>query len=102
MATIAHQTRKIEVLLPSSESVRHETSHLVARVDSLRGKTIGFANNTWHCMNVIVDEYREVLINDYGVRDVVVHSVPQTVGLTEEMMADIVKRCDAVIVGIGN
>ena len=88
--------------MPYAEPAAHVGRKLAKRIAGLKGRTIGIANNSWNCMNVIANEYSSRLLRDYGVKEIVVHNGSSAVRLPKPMIDDLVIRCDAVIVGIGN
>jgi hypothetical protein len=95
-------TNKISVLMPYPEQTHTTELRLAPRVDSLRGCTVGIVNNSWHCMNLIVDEYRRVLVETYGVTDIVEKRISAAQKLPVPDVEEMATRCDAAIVGIGN
>jgi hypothetical protein len=99
---MSESSRQIEVLMPYGESPADSGDRLAPRLSDLGGRVIGIGNNSWNCMNVLAGEYRRILLEELGVREVVEHRVAATVRLHPTMMDDLVARCDAVIVGIGN
>jgi hypothetical protein len=100
--TDASKFGQVEILKPTADPSMDPGIRLAQRLPSLRGRSIGIANNLWNCMNVITTEYAQVLLGEYGVREVIEKQSASTARLPKAMMDDLVKRCDAVIVGIGN
>jgi hypothetical protein len=93
---------KIAILMPYAEAVGDSARRLAPRVERLRGASVGIVNNSWRCMNVVADEYRRILTEEYGVSDIVEKRISATQTLPPDMVDDLVERCDAVLVGIGN
>ncbi len=91
----------VMVLMPNAEKVKGTERQLAPRLDSLRGKTVGIINNSWRCMDVVVDEYRARMA-DLGVARVIEKRIAASQRLPEPDMAELVEACDAVVVGIGN
>ena len=94
----------IELLIPAGEhsySPGQSKPRLAPRLDSMAGKTIGILSNSWQCMTVVTDEFRNLLMRDFGVKEVIRFDSPLTLALPEHLMKDAVERCDAAIVGMG-
>jgi hypothetical protein len=87
--------------MPNAERVKGTERQLAPRLDLLRGKTIGIINNSWRCMDIIVDEYRGRMA-EMGVARVIERRISASQRLPETDMSEFVEVCDAVIVGIGN
>lgn len=72
-------------------------------LESLRGKTIGFIDNSKPNFHYLVDDLAELLEKKHGVGRVVKrrkHSA--SIGAPDAVMADLVAECDAVITGSGD
>lgn len=72
-------------------------------LDSLRGKTVGFIDNSKPNFHHLVDDLADLLVEKYGVANVVKqrkHSA--SIPAPETLMADLVAQCDAVITGSGD
>ena len=72
------------------------------RLDTLRGKTVGFISNGKEGTKAFFDHLEDVLRNDYGVANVVLrtksnYSAPAPAAIVGE-----IKSWDAVISGIGD
>ena len=72
-------------------------------VTGLRGKTVGFIDNTKPNFSLLADDMAEILQRDHGVTAIVRHrkrvvSMP----VPEEALADVVAKCDLVITGSGD
>lgn len=72
-------------------------------LDTLKGKVVGFVDNTKPNFNNLVDDLAELLERHYGVRSTVKHrkrgpSVPAP----DEVLQDLVAQCDLVITGSGD
>jgi hypothetical protein len=73
-----------------------------ARFESLEGKVVGFIDNAKPNFNHLVDDLAELLKSRYGVADVVKHRKPGQVPVAEDVLQDMVQRCDAVVTGSGD
>lgn len=92
---------QVAILIPYAEQLSAAKGVLAPRIDGLAGKTIGIVNNSWRCMNIIVDEYAKVLYES-GVAEIIEKKTTASQRLPVAQMDDLVATCDAVIVGIGN
>lgn len=82
---------------------RSEGTQKRIMVTGLRGKTVGFIDNTKPNFSLLADDMAEILQRDHGVSAIVRHrkrlaSVPAP----EEALADIVANCNLVITGSGD
>jgi hypothetical protein len=73
-----------------------------ARFESLEGKVVGFIDNAKPNFNHLVDDLAELLKSRYGVADVVKHRKAGQVPVAEDVLQDMVQRCDAVVTGSGD
>ncbi|MFH1602282.1 MAG: hypothetical protein ABIH03_00050 [Pseudomonadota bacterium] len=71
-------------------------------LDGLAGKTVGFIDNAKPNFNHLVDDLGELLVNKYGVAQVVKHRKSGQVPVDESVLKDFTERCDAVITGSGD
>ena len=72
-------------------------------LDNLTGKVIGFIDNSKPNFNYLVEDLSQVLIEKYGVKQVVMRrkrSASQ--GLAEAVMNELVEQTDAIITGSGD
>jgi hypothetical protein len=88
--------------MPFAESTERQGVDLAPLLSTMSNASVAIINNGWHCMDVIADEYRRALTSEYGVANVVETRVGPTEALAVEVADEIAKRCDAVVVGIGN
>ena len=84
---------------PSRKDVRQERRVL----DSLKGKRVGFIDNTKPNFNFLVDDLAERLLARHGVKSIVKQR-KRTAGMpaTDEIIDDIAEQCDVVIAGSGD
>jgi len=71
-------------------------------LDTLKGKVVGFLDNTKPNFNHLMDDVAELLVSKYGVRSVLkrakrVSSIPAPEPLVNELS----EECDLVITGSG-
>jgi hypothetical protein len=69
----------------------------------VRGKTIGFIDNTKPNFNLLADEIGDLLVREHGAAGVVRHRKrAPSVSATDAMFDDVSARCDLVITGSGD
>ena len=73
------------------------------RVDTLKGKVVGFIDNAKPNFNYLVEDFAELLKTKYGVKDVIIRrkraaSIPAPVSYIDELAG----CCDVVITGSGD
>ena len=72
-------------------------------LDSLKGKTVGFMDNSKPNFNLLADDLADLLKTKYGVAEVVRHrKLAASIPTPDESLADIEARCDLVISGSGD
>ena len=86
---------------PSAPS-GNRPEHARQTLDSLRGKVIGFIDNGKPNFHLLVDDLAELLINKYGVSEVIRHRKRGSVPVMETVLKDYAEKCDAVITGSGD
>jgi hypothetical protein len=95
---------KIELLMPFGEpsaAARGAAPKLSARLDTLAGATIGVVWNGWHCMEVMKDEFRQILVKEFGAKEVIALQTGTTLPMTAAELAGAREKWDAAIVGLG-
>ena len=72
-------------------------------LNDLKGKTIGFIDNSKPNFNNLADDVGELLVSKYGAKAVVKHRKPMaSLSITKEAMDDLAATCDLVITGSGD
>lgn len=95
---------KIELLMPFGEpnaASQGAAPKLAARLDTLAGATIGVVWNGWHCMEVMKDEFRQILVKEFGAKEVIALQTGTTLPMTAPELANAREKWDAAIVGLG-
>lgn len=70
---------------------------------TLKGKTVGFIDNTKPNFDLLADDMAAILTERYGVGGIVRHRKRMaSVPAPEEAMKDIIDRCELVITGSGD
>lgn len=95
-------TKQIELMLPHGEpSAKADPAPVLApRLKSLAGMTIGVLWNGWHCMEVMKDQLAELLVRDFGAKEVIGVQTGTTMPMSPAQLADARKRWDGAIVGL--
>jgi hypothetical protein len=75
---------------------------LLAGLESLQGKVVGFIDNAKPNFQLLVEDLSEQLTKHYGVKKVITHRKPGQVPVKPEVLAQMVSECDAVITGSGD
>ena len=78
-----------------------------ATLGDLRGKAIGLLRNQWLSVPIIFNKIEELLRTRYGVADVFNYGDKEGVRThgpipPGEIIAEVSKKCDAIIVGLGH
>ena len=72
-------------------------------LDDLKGKVVGFIDNSKPNFNYLVDDLAELLVSRHGVKSTVKHRKRMaSIPAPEEVMQDLAERCDLVITGSGD
>lgn len=72
-------------------------------VDSLRGKVVGFIDNSKPNFHYLVDDLAELLVSRHGVAAVIRHrKLAASIPAPDAALRDIVEQCDVVIAGSGD
>lgn len=94
---------QVEVLMPYGEptALRDARPALAPRLPSLAGATIGVVWNGWHCMEVMKDQFRDILVREFGAKEVVGVQTGTTLPMSAAQLATARDTWDAAIVGLG-
>ena len=72
-------------------------------LDTLKGKVVGFIDNSKPNFNHLADDLAELLVERHGVAGIVRHrKLGASTPAPEPALADIEQRCDLVITGSGD
>ncbi len=72
------------------------------KLESLRGKVVGFIDNAKPNFNFLVDDLAQLLIERHGVARVLKHRKPGQVPVIGSVLDQFAAECDAVITGSGD
>ena len=79
-----------------------QSERLDLRLESLKGKVVGFIDNAKPNFNHLVDDLGELLVQRHGVDRVIKHRKPGQVPVAEAVLAQMAQDCDLVITGSGD
>ena len=76
--------------------------HMRRTLDALDGKVIGFIDNAKPNFNHLVDDLAELLVEKYGVAEVIKRRKRGSVPVPDAVITELAEHCDAVITGSGD
>jgi hypothetical protein len=72
-------------------------------LDTLKGKVVGFIDNSKPNFHLLADDLAELLITRHGVASVIRHrKLSASIPAPEAAIADVERKCDLVITGSGD
>jgi hypothetical protein len=72
-------------------------------LESLRGCTVGFIDNSKPNFNYLVEDLADLLVQDYGVRSVVKRAKrTASIGADTALLDELAGQCDLIIAGSGD
>ena len=71
-------------------------------LDTLTGKVIGFVDNAKPNFQYLVDDLGALLMEKYGVAEVVKHRKRGQVPMGDAVADELAEKCDAIIAGSGD
>lgn len=78
-------------------------THSAGGVASLSGKVVGFIDNTKPNFNHLIDDLADVMVADYGVKQVLKRGKRvQSIPAPEAVLAELEAEADVVITGSGD
>jgi hypothetical protein len=94
---------ELGVIIDPSAPARASVPAVERMPADLRGKVVGFIDNSKNNFNVLVEEMSELLVREYGVDRVVKQRKrAASVPATDEILREIQDHCDLVIAGSGD
>ena len=79
------------------------TQNLRRSVGDLKGKVVGFIDNSKPNFNLLIDDVAELLMSRYGVKTIVrTGKRSASMPATSPVLDDLASRCDLVITGSGD
>ena len=77
--------------------------HPFRPLDTLKGKVIGFIDNSKPNFHYLVDDLAELLVQRHGAASVVRHrKLSASIPAPDAFIADVQRQCDLVITGSGD
>jgi hypothetical protein len=93
---------KLVLISPVNVATVAESS-MAPRLPSLRGKRVGLLDNSKSKAGKMLDTVAAILNVQYGFTDIVRHRKPSaSKPAAPEAIAELVRTCDLVIVGVGD
>ena len=93
----------LTILDPIAPASKAAGEHTFRPLDTLRGKVVGFIDNSKPNFNYLVDDVAELLMAKHGVASVVKHrKLSASVPASDDAIADLQRQCDLVITGSGD
>ena len=90
----------ITVLDPVAPAGSAGGGHAFQPLDTLKGKVVGFIDNSKPNFNYLADDLAQLLLSRHGVAEVVRHrKFSAATPAPEAVIADVRHRCDLVITG---
>lgn len=95
------QARTIRILEPVARSTALAEGTLRG-VESLRGKTVGLLSNEWRCVKILFEHLPGLLKTRYGAAGAFKEKVELSLAGPDELLDDVARRSDTVIVAMAN
>lgn len=93
----------LNILDPIAPAAIAGGAHTFRPLDTLKGKVVGFIDNSKPNFNHLVDDLAELLMARYGVAAVIRHrKLSASIPAAEEDIVDVRRQCDLVIAGSGD
>lgn len=91
------------ILDPVAPAGSAGSGHAFRPLGEIKGKVIGFIDNSKPNFSLLADDLAELLTTRYGAAGVVRHrKLTASISASEEVIADIKRQCDLVITGSGD
>ena len=82
---------------------REDPADAVRKLETMRGKVVGFIDNAKPNFNHLVDDLAELLVANYGVSRVIKRRKRSaSVPAPEDVLRELAGECDVVIAGSGD
>lgn len=91
------------VILDPTAPGGYAPSHEARSIDNLRGKVVGFIDNSKPNFHHLIDDLGELLVERYGVASIVRHRKRSaSIPAPPPVYSDVREKCDLVITGSGD
>ena len=102
MTTVHENVRKLVLVSPVNEPEMVESTY-APRVAELRGKRVGLLDNSKSNANKMLDALAAILDRQYGFARIMRYRKPSaSKPVAPDVIEEIGKTCDVVIVGVGD
>ena len=96
-------TKRITILDPRAPVGIATAQQAWQPLDTLKGKVVGFIDNSKPNFHHLVDDIAELLESWHGVASVIKHrKLAASIPATDTILQDVESRCDLVITGSGD
>jgi hypothetical protein len=93
----------LTILDPVAPRGAASSDRIFEPLPTLRGKVVGFIDNSKPNFSYLVDDLAELLVARHGVASVVKHrKLSASIPAPDEAIADVRQQCDLVITGSGD
>ena len=93
----------LKILDPIAPAGTAGSEHTFQPLDTLKGKVVGFIDNSKPNFNYLVDDLAELLMARHGVAAVIRHrKLSASIPAPDEVLLDVKRQCDLVITGSGD
>lgn len=91
------------MILDPTAPAASAASHAWRPLDELKGKVVGFIDNSKPNFHYLVDDLAQLLAGKYGVASVVKHrKLAASIPAPDAVIRDVEEQCDLVITGSGD
>ena len=97
------KVRSMQLVDPTGEDMDSGEFHLTRRPQDLRGKTLGLLENSKANSDKVLKELGRILDQEFEFREVLYFSKHNASLPTKpEVINEILERCDALLIGVGD
>lgn len=93
--------KMVQIMDPTADAEEEEVA-LALPVGDLNGKVIGFIDNGWWSLKVGLTRIQELLNDRYHPAEIIWRKKSGSQPAPDEVIGELTKKCDLVIVGLGN
>ena len=90
------------LLLDPTAKAKAPASRLADRPGDIRGATVGFVDNGWWSLSVVLNRYRQLLAERFGITEIVHYKKKPGSPSPDKVIDELAAKCQAVIVGLGH
>ncbi len=89
-------------ILDPTAKARASGMRSAQRPTNMKGMTVGFLDNGWWSFGVVIDQFRRLLRERYGVGETLYLRKNTTVPAPNETIDQLAQKCRVVVNGLGN